>query len=64
MALPESGWDTVTCVQARMNGFNTRAIPEIEVDHLSPRNIAEGECPPPLSPAWRAGLCDGKPSAL
>jgi GT2 family glycosyltransferase len=42
LALPEGGWDTVTCVQARMNGFTTRTIPEIEVEHLKPRNISEG----------------------
>jgi glycosyltransferase involved in cell wall biosynthesis len=42
IAIPEGGWDTVTCVQARMNGFTTRTIAEIEVDHLKPRNISEG----------------------
>ena len=42
VALPEGGLDTVTCVQARMNGFVTRTFPELEVDHLKPRNIAEG----------------------
>ena len=42
IALPEGGWDTITCVQARINGYRTRTFPELEVDHLKPRNIAEG----------------------
>jgi poly-beta-1,6-N-acetyl-D-glucosamine synthase len=42
VALPEGGWDTLTCVQARMRGFKTQTFPEIQVDHLKPRNIAEG----------------------
>jgi poly-beta-1,6-N-acetyl-D-glucosamine synthase len=42
IAIPEGGWDTITCVQARMNGYRTRTFPEIEVDHLKPRNISEG----------------------
>jgi poly-beta-1,6-N-acetyl-D-glucosamine synthase len=43
VALPEGGWDTITCAQARMNGFKTRTFPEIEVEHLKPRNIAQGK---------------------
>jgi poly-beta-1,6-N-acetyl-D-glucosamine synthase len=42
VALPEGGWDAITCVQARMNGFKTRTFPDLNVDHLKPRNIAEG----------------------
>ena len=42
VALPEGGWDAITCVQARMNGYKTRTFPELKVDHLKPRNIAEG----------------------
>ena len=42
VALPEGGWDAITCFQARMNGFKTRTFPELKVDHLKPRNIAEG----------------------
>jgi glycosyltransferase involved in cell wall biosynthesis len=42
IALPEGGWDTITCVEARRHGYRTRTFPEIEVDHLKPRNVAEG----------------------
>jgi glycosyltransferase involved in cell wall biosynthesis len=42
VAIPEGGWDTITCVRARMNGYQTQTFPDIEVDHLKPRNIAEG----------------------
>lgn len=45
VAIPEGGWDTITCVRVRMDGYKTRTIPEIEVDHLKPRNIAEGNIP-------------------
>jgi poly-beta-1,6-N-acetyl-D-glucosamine synthase len=45
VALPEGGWDAITCVQARINGFRTRTFPDVEVDHLKPRNIAEGNLP-------------------
>ena len=42
IALPEGGWDAITCVQARMHGFKTRTFAEIKVDHLKPRNISQG----------------------
>lgn len=42
LAIPEGGWDTVTCVRARMNSYRTCTFPELEVDHLKPRNVAEG----------------------
>lgn len=44
-AIAEGGWDAITCVQARMNGFTTRTFAELEVDHLKPRNISEGKVP-------------------
>ena len=44
-AIAEGGWDAITCVQARMNGFTTRTFAELEVDHLKPRNISEGNIP-------------------
>jgi glycosyltransferase involved in cell wall biosynthesis len=44
-AIAEGGWDAITCVQARMNGFTTRTFTELEVDHLKPRNISEGNVP-------------------
>jgi glycosyltransferase involved in cell wall biosynthesis len=44
-AVPEGGWDALTCVQARMKGFRTRTFAELEVDHLKPRNASEGSIP-------------------
>lgn len=41
-ALPEGGWDTVTCVRARMLGYETRLLTDLVVDHLKPRNSGEG----------------------
>jgi poly-beta-1,6-N-acetyl-D-glucosamine synthase len=38
-AVPEGGWDALTCVQTRMR---TRTFAELPVDHLKPRNAAEG----------------------
>jgi glycosyltransferase involved in cell wall biosynthesis len=42
VAIPEGGWDALTCARARMRGYKTRLIPELSVDHLKPRNISEG----------------------
>lgn len=42
VAIPEGGWDAITCVQTRMHGFIAQTFPEIQVDHLKPRNAAEG----------------------
>jgi poly-beta-1,6-N-acetyl-D-glucosamine synthase len=42
IAIPEGGWDALTCAKARMHGFKTELIPELIVDHLKPRNISEG----------------------
>ncbi len=42
IAIPEGGWDAITCVQTRMHGFSAQTFPEIQVDHLKPRNAAEG----------------------
>lgn len=42
VAIPEGGWDALTCAKARMNGFETKLFPELVVDHLKPRNISEG----------------------
>jgi poly-beta-1,6-N-acetyl-D-glucosamine synthase len=53
VAVPEGGWDAITCVQARMHGFKTRTFPEIEVDHLKPRNISEGNA---LRRTWQLGV--------
>ena len=53
VAVPEGGWDTITCVQARRCGFKTETFPEIEVDHLKPRNIAEGNR---IKRTWQMGI--------
>jgi glycosyltransferase involved in cell wall biosynthesis len=53
VAVPEGGWDAITCVQARMHGFKTQTFPEIEVDHLKPRNIAEGNI---FRRSWQLGV--------
>jgi GT2 family glycosyltransferase len=42
LAIPEGGWDAVTCMRARMNGFRTATFPKLVMDHLKPRNIAKG----------------------
>jgi glycosyltransferase involved in cell wall biosynthesis len=53
VALPEGGWDVITCVQARLNGFRTRTFPELEVDHLKPRNAAVGNV---VRRTWQFGV--------
>jgi glycosyltransferase involved in cell wall biosynthesis len=55
MPLPEGGWDALTCVRARMNGFETVTFPDIIVDHLKPRNSAHGN---PVSRKWQMGVRD------
>jgi poly-beta-1,6-N-acetyl-D-glucosamine synthase len=42
VALPEGGWDAITCLAARMNGYSTRTFRDVQVDHLKPRNVWEG----------------------
>jgi biofilm PGA synthesis N-glycosyltransferase PgaC len=42
LAIPEGGWDALTCAKARMNGYETNLVPELLVDHLKPRNVSEG----------------------
>jgi glycosyltransferase involved in cell wall biosynthesis len=42
VAIPEGGWDALTCAKARMCGFKTELLQELVVDHLKPRNISEG----------------------
>lgn len=41
-AIPEGGWDAITCIGARMNGYETRTFEDILVDHLKPRNSGMG----------------------
>jgi glycosyltransferase involved in cell wall biosynthesis len=42
LAIPEGGWDALTCVRARMCGYETRLLTDLIVTHLKPRNSAEG----------------------
>jgi glycosyltransferase involved in cell wall biosynthesis len=55
IAVPEGGWDGLTCAKARMQGFQTRLIPELIVDHLKPRNISEGG---QIRRKWQMGVRD------
>jgi glycosyltransferase involved in cell wall biosynthesis len=55
MPLPEGGWDTITCVRARMNGFRTATYPNVTVEHLKPRNVAEGNL---FRRNWQFGIRD------
>jgi glycosyltransferase involved in cell wall biosynthesis len=53
--IPEGGWDCMTCVVARMSGFETRLFPELVVKHLKPRNAAEGGA---FARQWKLGERD------
>ena len=55
IAVPEGGWDALTCAKARMEGFQTRLLPDLIVDHLKPRNISEGN---PIRRNWQLGVRD------
>ena len=55
LAIPEGGWDALTCARARMKGFETRLLTELVVDHLKPRNISEGGL---LRRIWQMGVRD------
>lgn len=55
MPLPEGGWDAITCVRARMNGFKTVTFPDLMVDHLKPRNVASGNL---IQRNWQMGVRD------
>ena len=52
VAVPEGGWDSLTCAMARMRGFETKLLTDLVVDHLKPRNIAHGS---PLRRIWQLG---------
>ena len=53
--VPEGGWDTITCVQARTKGYKTLTFPDLIVEHLKPRNIAEGNI---IRRQWQLGQRD------
>lgn len=54
-ALPEGGWDAITCVRARMNRFKTVTFPDLIVEHLKPRNVANGNV---VRRNWHFGVRD------
>lgn len=55
IALPEGGWDSLTCAMARMNGYRTRLFTDLVVDHLKPRNISQGGV---IRRKWQMGVRD------
>lgn len=55
IAIPEGGWDALTCAVARLRGYETRLCTDLVVDHHKPRNIAHGG---QLSRRWQLGIRD------
>jgi poly-beta-1,6-N-acetyl-D-glucosamine synthase len=55
IAVPEGGWDGLACARVRMLGFETRLLTDLVVDHLKPRNSAEGGS---LRRRWQMGVRD------
>lgn len=55
VAVPEGGWDALTCAMARMRGYETRLCTDLIVDHLKPRNVSHGA---PLRRLWQLGARD------
>lgn len=55
IAIPEGGWDCLTCAVARKNGFNTKLVTHLVVDHLKPRNTTQGG---KLRRIWQMGVRD------
>lgn len=55
IAIPEGGWDALTCARARMNGYETQLFTDLVVDHHKPRNVSHGG---PLARRWQLGVRD------
>jgi glycosyltransferase involved in cell wall biosynthesis len=55
VAIPEGGWDALTCLRARMLGYETRLFTDLVIDHLKPRNVYEGHV---LRRIWQLGVRD------
>ena len=55
IAIPEGGWDALTCAAARMRGYETRLLTDLIVEHLKPRNIGHGGL---LRRYWQHGVRD------
>lgn len=54
-AVPEGGWDAISCAVARMNGFRTELCVDLVVEHLKPRNASQGG---PLRRKFQMGVRD------
>ena len=55
IAIPEGGWDALTCAVARLRGYETRLVTDLIVDHHKPRNVAHGG---QLRRRWQLGIRD------
>ncbi|MGH7996965.1 MAG: glycosyltransferase [Opitutaceae bacterium] len=55
VAIREGGWDAITNFQTRANGYETRTFPDLIVEHLKPRNSAEGGL---IRRKWQFGVRD------
>lgn len=55
IAIPEGGWDCLSCTVARMNGYKTKLVTNLIVDHLKPRNTTQGS---KLRRIWQMGVRD------
>lgn len=53
VAIPEGGWDAITCIVARANGFRTATFPDLRMEHLKPRNISQGNI---VTRYWQLGI--------
>jgi glycosyltransferase involved in cell wall biosynthesis len=53
--ISEGGWDAITCVQTRSNGYKTKTFPDLIVEHLKPRNISQGNV---VQRTWQMGIRD------
>jgi GT2 family glycosyltransferase len=55
IAIPEGGWDAITCVRARMHGYETRTFSDVIMEHLKPRNSIYGNS---IRRKWQMGVRD------
>lgn len=55
IAIPEGGWDALTCAAARLRGYETHLFTDLIVDHHKPRNVAHGGH---LRRRWQLGIRD------
>lgn len=55
VAIPEGGWDAITCLEARACGYRTETFPDLIVEHLKPRNFCQGNT---LRRNWQMGVRD------